>query len=182
MPQLASELGMTMSFFNGAENRYIEGWNLFCAGVIVAAGGAGTTPTILVRNPVGSNVIGVFELITLSSLAAGQDWRLVIQNSLPQPADLGPNLGRPRGDFRSQPTGTSSLSSLFCSAAASAVILGGGSQQWTAVGPWSVIQNDLAEIPLTPGGWLSIQNGTLVTDGRFALMWRERALEDSEFK
>ena len=29
MPTLAADLGMTMSFNSGSENRYLEGWDLF---------------------------------------------------------------------------------------------------------------------------------------------------------
>ena len=64
MPQLSSELQASFPFFNGVENRYLEGWDLF--GFLIGAlpGGIGNRSAIRLRNPVASNVLVViFKLL-----------------------------------------------------------------------------------------------------------------------
>src|SRR5882672_510048 len=68
-PQLASEVSVNHQLLSGVENRYLEGWNRFGVSVQVAAGGAGNRSAFRIRNPKGSNVIGVIEKWTVLATA-----------------------------------------------------------------------------------------------------------------
>src|SRR5258708_10109219 len=60
VPTLASEVMPVHPLFSGRENRYLEGWNTFALtrGQVAVAG---ITPVVRLRNPVGSNIIAIFE-------------------------------------------------------------------------------------------------------------------------
>jgi hypothetical protein len=68
-PQLASEISTTFNLFNGPENRYLESWALFQRAIIFAAVAAQVN-AVRLRNPAGSNVVGVVTLIQLATGAA----------------------------------------------------------------------------------------------------------------
>src|SRR5437667_10657224 len=63
--------------FHGAENRYLEGWNRFCAAATIAAGGAGNSSVAQLTNLAGSNVIAVIEKILI--VAGASDLFLIRQ-------------------------------------------------------------------------------------------------------
>src|SRR5437899_9413190 len=68
--QLAGDLYIVHKLFNGAENRYLEGWSRF-GWVAGQAAAVGNKSAVRLRNPPTSNVIAVIERIScsLASLA-----------------------------------------------------------------------------------------------------------------
>src|SRR5207245_11471807 len=73
MAQVATEMQPVFQFFNGAENRYLEGWLRYGQAASVTAGGAGTFFMVRLRNPATSNVIAVVEKIVVYNLGAETD-------------------------------------------------------------------------------------------------------------
>src|SRR5437660_10167921 len=51
MAQVATEMQPVFQFFNGAENRYLEGWLRYGQAASVPAGGAGTFSMVPLRTP-----------------------------------------------------------------------------------------------------------------------------------
>src|SRR5437879_1331505 len=64
-PQLAGEISPNFQLFSGVENRYLEAWDRFAAGVNVAPV-AGNLSGIRLRNPAGSNIVAVLERVTFN--------------------------------------------------------------------------------------------------------------------
>src|SRR6266478_3124367 len=58
--QLASEVMPIFPFFNGRENRWLEGWNTFAL-VRAENALAGFSSVVRLRNPPSSNIICIFE-------------------------------------------------------------------------------------------------------------------------
>src|SRR5437763_11360751 len=68
-PQLASEIAATLSFFYGAEMRFIESWNIY--GINAEASAAvGNSSGVRLRNPAASNVIAVIQRLSITGAAA----------------------------------------------------------------------------------------------------------------
>src|SRR5216684_1967801 len=65
VPILASEIAPSFVLPYGVENRYLEQWNRFGLGMNVTAT-AGNQSAFRLRNPAGSNVIAVVEVLTYS--------------------------------------------------------------------------------------------------------------------
>src|SRR5260370_18994094 len=69
--QLASEVMPTFPFFNGRENRWLEGWNTFAfarAQVTVS----GISPVVRLRNPPTSNIVAIFERLLYFNFNIGE--------------------------------------------------------------------------------------------------------------
>ncbi len=181
MPQLASELQPTFSFFSGAENRYLESWERFGIRQPAAAGGVGNITMCRFLNPAGSNVVAVLEKIFVFEAAADPGGPVLAINAPPSPAALagGSNLGAAL-DPRGRPQSTCSLSFKNNSAAISGgtVILQmslGATQLY-----WDIINTDIVEIPVLPGESYDIFANTANQGLTVSTLWRERFLEDSE--
>src|SRR5260221_9578742 len=69
--QLSGDIQMQLTFFNGAENRYLEGWNRYMFFTSPALG-AGIPAASRLRNPAGSNVVAVLERVFAASTLASQ--------------------------------------------------------------------------------------------------------------
>lgn len=172
---LAGELGIVHQVFNGAENRYLEGWERFGVSGSQAAGGVGTRVGVRFRNPVGSNLMAVFEkLLFFSPVAGPADVPIITVD--PIAVDLPASQGAVRFDARgrghptligSSGTGTISANEVFQSG-----MLGGSFVE--------VITTDIHEIPLLPGDALTMWAGTLNQAVLITAWWRERFLEESE--
>jgi hypothetical protein len=180
VPQLAGEISPSLPMFWGREARYLEGWNRFGVGAVVAAGGAGNRAAVRIRNPVGSGVVVVVEKITIS--ASLQDFPIV---TLGAATDLGGVITVNSGfDNRGAPTPVAIMSS-----SGAAVFLGFQIWQGAAAANFTldVIQTDIQEFPLLPQATVALGNGAItVYSGvlnqaiNVAIWWRERVLEDSE--
>src|SRR5689334_14381216 len=68
VPQLAGDIQLSMPLYSGAENRYLESWDRYGVGVLVAAQ-VGINSGARLRNPLGANLVIVVERIVVSEPA-----------------------------------------------------------------------------------------------------------------
>src|SRR5258708_4703411 len=68
-PQLASEITAAFPLFNGAENRYLEQWDMFGVNLFLAGGGVGNISQVRLFNPAASNTIAVVYKLCLVGVA-----------------------------------------------------------------------------------------------------------------
>jgi hypothetical protein len=174
---LGSEILPVFPLFWGADMRYLESWDRFGAFISQAAGGAGNFAQIRLRNPLGSNVIAVFEKISwFNGDAAADSVALTVGVSagdLVTGVALTANRWDPRG--RPQPTLVASRGTPNVAPTANqgGFIVPAGTQ-------YEIITTDIQEIPLLPGDQINIGTTTNNQTGNCTFWWRERFLEDSE--
>lgn len=177
MRALGGELGMTMSFFNGVENRYLEGWDRFGFGQAFAAGGAGNFNHFQIRNPAGSNTIFVVEKIAAFSGAAADS--ILVSHGVAS-ADLAnvSSTNNTRLDPRGRPQATAIISNQQTA-----------QNQLTSIMDFlnfavnfyaQAIAFEDQEVPLLPGDAIRLVSGSANTAEDFVFQWRERSLEESE--
>jgi hypothetical protein len=176
--QLASEVMPVYPFFAGRENRFLEGWSTFGHQRFVIAVAA-LTGAMRIRNPVGSNLIAIFEKITFGS--AGNDQPLLCLQAttgdLISPFSVIPT----RWDARQGQN--SSQMVMSDTAGGSIVPLQSKMQIWmTANTTYDFIGTDIQELPLLPGDAIQIQSNIPNQAFGVSWLWRERQLEDSELK
>jgi hypothetical protein len=175
-PQLASEIAPAFPMFNGAENRYLEGWDRFGFANIIVAGGAGNNSQVRLRNPVGSNIIAVIERITFANpLAQNPSFELRVLSTDLTSALVIPNS---RLDARGR-TGTA-LTGSFQNNAAVSFTLSLWNGNGAAGSTLDAIVDENQEFPILPGDALTVKEGTLNQAVGVAIWWRERLLEESE--
>jgi len=173
--QLAGDIQVNFNLFTGVENRYLEGWKRFAIpltlGAMVAADNS-----LRLRNPVGSNVIAVVELIMGVDLQAGViDYGPYTTDYATGQATLIVNL-----DSRQ---GLTSGSTLIASSAQPGVQgVGQFMFQFRSLATVTIplIQTDSQEIPVLPGTGIQWRSVTQNTANGINFVWRERALEESE--
>lgn len=175
-PQLASEIQPVHHIMTGSENRYLEGWTKLGTGINMGAV-AGQTAGFQLRNPTGSNVVGIIEKLAVMTSIAGEVDFSYIQNV----TDLPTPIVAVREDARSAPTLTSSNGVLVLSQANP--LVGGNifGRQWFAA---NVNQDTIVtkeqEFVVLPGDTFRV-NTTVANIVLIAwVIWRERFLEDSE--
>lgn len=182
-PQLASEIAATFALFHGQENRILEAWNIFGVAANVAAA-AGFTSGVRLRNPVGSNVIAVVTALRISETQADAPFSA----NGGATADLATVLGTANANFDSRlgpPTATSSVCILSRQNTAAAVPALTNQNTFDALRVQANVPRDLIffedqEITILPGSAIQIIAGAVNFDLEVAIMFRERALEDSE--
>ncbi len=185
--QLGGEIMPVFSVFNGVENRFLEGWNLFAQSTTQAAGGAGVPSSVRLRNPVTSNVVAV---VTRISVHIG----VVVDNAVVlyggrQPADQGGPIAAVMVDPRSGVTaksncivsqantvGGSAFGTAMLQRSFTAVV-GAGSHQPDQ----EYIAKDEDLLPLLPGDAYQVEttaaNANVLVVGWW---WRERPMTESE--
>jgi hypothetical protein len=179
LTQLRGEMGVEIPIFHGAENRYLESWDLFHQPAI-ATPGAATIFVAEARNPAGSNVIAVFSQITYWS--PGGDT-----------ANPGPNLVISRGETVDQPTAAPPQQIDKRGRTSSTILISENNGAVTSVlnGTLTTIGRGLApantelrflhqELPLLPGDAFAVRSVVLAAAGIVVFSWRERFLEESE--
>lgn len=174
---LSDELFAIFPLFNGTENRYLESWDRFFFQMTVAAGGVGNRSAVRMRNPTGSNVVGVMEKITFYNTAAADVPAL---NQTNVGTDLTSVLSATRSSFdrrgRTNPT-------VIPSSSGNAGALTGPTI-WQNNVPINtgvdVIITDIQEFPLLPGDDITMFSINTNTSISMDWWWRERALEESE--
>ena len=177
--QLASEVMPTFAFFTGVENRFLESYDRFGTAQTVAAA-AGFVSAVRLRNPASSAVIAVIENCWIGVGAAGQ--LNIFLN--PQTTDFASGMPSTRLD----PRGRSNTGLLLTSQNTTAAIAGTGNQifapNFFAIAAVSVplINCEEQEIPILPGDALTFVTNNQNVLLNISLIWRERALEDSELK
>jgi len=175
--QLASEVMPVYPFFAGVENRYLEGWDRF--GLFRGQGAlAATSTNFRLRNPAGSNVMVVLEKI---NLVEGTADTFGIRGLFPStPAnDLGASMIPVSLDARTQrPQSTLLLTS--GNAANVGVPFGFLSTLATQSGDFILFEDQ--ELTMLPGQLIEVQTTNLNVSVNIGLLWRERAMEESELK
>jgi hypothetical protein len=175
--QLGGEVMPIVQIFYGAENRYLETWDRFSVG-ISQPGVAAVLSTIKIRNPVGSNVMAVFEKITGSQNAVDFNFTLQAGTDQTDGATAVPMVSAQNLDSRS-----GRVSSLIFSrsgAAAPPSQVAWANISLLANTPYEFIGTDIQELTLNPGRSLQLvsTNVNQILNGTF--VWRERLLEESE--
>ncbi len=176
--------------FHGVENRYLEGWGIFQRELSSAAV-AGALANGRLRNPRGSKVIAVVEIIFGSAPSPANNELFTLEYGAPLAAgvadyaDLTGPLPLINMDARQAGAGASQVGSVsIASAGAPAAALGGffigrrAAQNGNMI-PFIAYANQ--ELLLLPGAALQIaatQNANL--QEFFTFRVRERILEDSE--
>ncbi len=172
----SSEMQATISMFFGVENRYLELWDRFANGVLIAAGGLGISTGVRLRNPGGSNVISVVELCCVTNAVALAD-------------SCSLRFGATALDLAAvQPSGSSGLDSrgraaptlILSSGTASNLGRDFGKRSFVASGSADFILDENQEIPLLPGQAVEIDQVTANQQLAVSYVWRERLLEESE--
>jgi len=173
--QLSGDIQTSLPLFSGVENRYLEGWKRFAIpfslGAMVAADNS-----LRLRNPVGSNVVAVVEMITPFDLQSGAiDYGPYTTDYATGQATLIVNL-----DSRQ---GVTSGSTLIASSAQPG-IQGVGQFLFLfrtlATVTFQLVDAENLEIPVLPGTGIQWRSVTQNTANGINFVWRERALEESE--
>jgi len=175
VPVLSTEVQPAISLFGGAELRYLEGWDLFGNGALIA-GVVAQNSGVRLRNPLGSNII----VVVMKALFEVDAVSLLIGRIGAINTDL--NLGvlsSGRWDARTQRT--SSIAQFSTGNAAPSF---GGVMLSTEIDAADFHFHGLesnVEIPLLPGDSLQFDTATSTNQVlRPTLWWRERFLEESE--
>ncbi len=173
---LSDEMMSVLPLFYGAENRYLEGWDRFGFNVSIA-GTVGNNSGCRVRNPAGSNVVAVFEKITVVPLTAADQPLLQIIGGTA--ADLGTLVAS--ANSRIDPRGRSQFTVAFSKASPAANPGVFVDQLGLGLGlGGEYIPTDVAELPLLPGDAYQISTNVLNNGIQCSFRWRERFLEESE--
>lgn len=174
--QLATDIITVLNLFSGTENRYLENWNRFGRALLVAAV-AGQNGKMQWRNPPGSNVVAVFEKITLAmTLTDSPTFSMGAGTTDLSAVDPNVQVLDPRGGVGIRP-------SIILSSQAAA---GGGAGfafgqfAFPANQSYDLISNENQEIALLPGQLLFAVSNVANQNLLISSMWRERALESSE--
>ncbi|SRR6266481_352371 len=183
--QLASEVMPVFPFFSGVEHRYLEGWNEYMQWFQVAPVAA-QSGAVRMRNPQASGLLVVVEKITYIVIDATADTPAVQHGPINTDlATLVINI-KNRRDARIDPQAAAVILS---QAAAAGSALASGNKLMIGVGPRTngafsgdFIQTQNQEITIFPGDALQVIGALVNTTFTCAIMWRERALEDSELK
>lgn len=174
---VADEMMPVLQFFHGVENRYLEAWNRFGASIGVA-GVAAVTSAWRMRNPAGSNVTAVVELMTIQSAVVDTNLTLFHGTTTLDLTSVAA-LSLTRMDPRGNPQPIMQISS-----GTSQPGLPSSAAYWSAPfgaqGFLNVIFTQNQEITILPGDALQIQTSAVNDTLTVSVFWRERFLEDSE--
>lgn len=178
--QLASDVAMVFSFFSGVENRNLEQWQRYTFGLTIAAGAANQSGFLL-RNPSGSNVIAVIEKLNFVPRTQGDSFTLSNGAVTANLATL-TGLSQARLDPRGNPT-----PSLLLSQQNTTPAIAGLPNTWARVASLQntiieMITHEDHELPVLPGDGYQVVEDTVNSALLGTIVWRERALEDSELK
>lgn len=158
---------------SGVETRAHEGWNRYATSASQAAVAAQLS-ALRFRNPPGSNVIAVFEKITVIASTAADFPRVVLQAGS---TDFATPIVSQRADPRGQ-----LLPTLIATSGTNATQQGGNFMQgqYVAGGSYDFIQTINQEIVCAPGDSVTLWAETVNLQLIGGFLWRERALETSE--
>jgi hypothetical protein len=178
-PQLSSEIGAGFVLFNGVENRYLEGWDLF-GNFSFRQANPGFNSKVRVRNPVGSNVVAVFQKISIFETANFQAYMLITQQLANLAVVNNTQVGLTM-DARTQRL----QSQLIWSEQNTDAVLA-ANKSWQGAGlansTLDVIWDENQEIPILPGWAIDVVETTANQQVNVGWFWRERPLEESELK
>lgn len=175
--ELGSVLNPSISVFSGVENRYLESWNRFSLAT-GPTGAAGQQSGVRLRNPPGSNVLGVVEKILV--FASGTATTALV--------GLGPIGGNLTTVLTGQRLDARTIYGTGAIVPSSDTTTGGplspqiGLAQMAPNVSYDLIQYENQEIALLPGDALQVTCLQLAQQITVWYEWRERALEDSEVR
>src|SRR5258707_3416526 len=173
--QLSTEISVNIGLFHGVENRYLEGWLRFGLNSSVT-GGAAQFAAIRWRNPANSNIVAVFEKLSIQGGAA--DTPRLQYRSTGVGLTTVNVLGNVPLDPRGQPTSSLIQSQTVNYTAAILTVMQGNLSANNQNYDFIVEENQ--ELPLFPGDDLTLFSTTAATTLFASALWRERFLEDSE--
>ncbi len=171
LESLMPELGLTLSIFSGAENRYLESWDRFGLAASIGAQGVGNNSILQIVNPVGSNVVAIVEAAdAMQPGAANIDVQMTL-NSAAQSALGIAETPKPL-DTRGRTSSTTVWSGGNAVAITAIRELIGTNMQF--------IQYEDQQIALLPGSTFRLQTVSTNVAAIFSVILRERFLEESE--
>lgn len=180
--QLAGELMPVIPMFTGVENRYLEGWQRYCATINLSAGGAGNFGKWRFRNA-NRNNLAVFEKIILSNTnAAAVTYQVALAGAVT--TDLATPISNVNTQLDLRGPNASSLNLSFetTNVQLSGVAVFQG--QIAAGQNLDVILFEDQELLLANGnvGGAALHISTLSSNVILlgSVIWRERQLEESE--
>lgn len=171
--QLGSDVVPVFPFFTGVEHRFLDQTGRFAA-ITEITGGAAQFAAFRLRNPSTSNVIVTIENILVSGIASS-----IINGALQiQTVDRANGVQQTRLDSRGTPTGAAKASTdTNLGAALIATIFKlvlPGNQTF------QLISCEDQELTVLPGDGFDIGPNGANAEMDLTIMWRERALEESE--
>lgn len=170
-PEIQAELPL----FNGAENRYLEGWLLNAQRFAIAAGAAGTFAQAELRNPAGSNTIVVLMEASAGDTTHSDAPLLILVHGLS--TDL-PTASNVTTSLDARATGGSATRMSQGNAATTQPA--GITMQKHYVNSEVEFLTNGTEIPILPGDAVVLTANTTAQQSTFSIMWRERVIEPSE--
>jgi hypothetical protein len=176
-PTLVPEIAPTLSLFSGVENRYIAGWNRY-GGVAVATNVAAQTSGCSFLNPIGSNIIAVWESVIIFASAVSSNFFIEVLNGGLTLAGAG---GPPfKLDFRTQSTAMCILNTGNNLAQGLFNVV--KKYQWggAQLGQIEVIAYKNQEMTALPGDVWRVRTDGVNIQLTVVWTWRERFLEESE--
>lgn len=174
---IGSEVIASLPLFWGAEMRYLESWDRFVIGESRAAG-AGNVGSFQLRNPVGSNIVAIVELLEVAVSTAAT---VTLSGAHGQSTDLAtvyPGIiycWDPRG--RNSSTCIASHNEAVSQANLAVTLRQPVMAANTLV---QLVTTDIQEFPLLPGDAIRLTQQTAAQTNTWGIMWRERFLEESE--
>lgn len=179
MPTVASDLQFIHAVNSGQETRYLESWDLFGLYKTITAAAA-NNQFFELRNPVGSNVIGVLVRATFTNQTAADQPALTFvrnatadQSVIDTPASF---------DHRGRLSGSLILSD---NNGAASIAIGGTQSFIDAPALGANVRTEFIpskdfEVPILPGDAVYMTNAVNATACRMSIWWRERFLEPDE--
>jgi hypothetical protein len=177
--QLGGEITPSHALNSGVENRFMEQWNRFAVGAIAAAVAAQNS-AVQFRNPVTSGVIAVLERAAIFEGVADQI--VVTQNTGDAP--LAGAVGQRCLDNRAVKGAAQTLGAACQTTVGNNIAVVGGVifrifVQANVDYPF-LITDENQEITVAPGDVVYFFTGNVNVTLVVNLIWRERALEESE--
>lgn len=185
--QLRSEMGVEIPLFHGTENRYLEAWDVFGVAQGQAAGGGGTFAKVMIRNPIGSNVVGVLTHASAFTSVADSPTLTILWGGIADQATVTtlPGIDNRSGVGSTAGSNTGRNSALILSSGTVANVAT-TSQTYRqgnfGVNGFATLLAAGEEIPILPNTAVVIATAIAATSLTANLAWRERFLEDSERK
>lgn len=179
-PTLSADVQMGMDFNTGAENRYLEGWDLFAGGASQAAIAAQFT-LFSFRNPKASGVVAVItSAIFIDGAAATAVAPGVMKLSRGATTDQNTVLTPQAFDARGRLQASCNLTNNSAAPAGTGgTVTNVTFAAYAANGAYQYVPPGL-EVPVLPGDAVLFQTAAINTASTFSMWWRERLLEESE--
>jgi hypothetical protein len=186
--QVGGEIVPVMTMGYGVENRFVELWNRYAAGVAVGPVAAQVC-NFRFRNPLGSNCIAVLEkIIWTPNQNDSLSWGRNLSGGVTLPTtDLTVAISGIAIDLRQlipglTPGPSNSVIRFSRDTGSSANNFTYGFAQALANTTYELIIEEQHELPLSPGDVFQLDTGVVNGKSFLSAIWRERALEESELK